>query len=230
MILTCPSCSGRYLISANVFSAGPRQVRCARCTHTWRAELPRELDAVGPAPDADLTPPPDAVAPIPPGSNLPVIRREPIPKATRIILFFVLPAVALAVLLAVLVLDRHEIAETWPRLEPFYEKAGLHIYHYGEDLSFLGVRSELRYDSGRMFLDAEGRIHNSSRDIQQIPPITATAIGVDGKAVQSWHIDPPAATVAPGEDVPFRSSIDAPQDSIAEINLSFVEKKDDAGQ
>ena len=224
MILVCPACHTRYLISANLFTAGPRQVRCARCGHSWQAELPKEIDAVGTSPDADLTPAPETIPPIPPGSNLPALRKNPLsPGLWRALIG---GAVAVLVLLvAGLLLNRHEIAEKWPVTEAVYDTLGLPIAHYGEGLSFVGVRSELRYESGKMLLVVEGKIHNGSSKVEEIPAITATALGVDGKTVQSWQIDAPTARVLPEEDVEFHSSIDAPKDAVAEINLNFVETK-----
>lgn len=227
MILACSSCHARYLISANLFSRGPRQVRCARCSHSWQAELPPEVDAVGPPPDFDLTPIPAATSPIPSGSGLPVVQKKPMSPRLRRILWIGGTAAVLILLPLIIVLERRPITQFLPKTERFYDAIGLHIYRYGEALSFVGVRSELRYDNGQMVLAVEGKIHNSSSYAQDIPAITATAMGVDSKVVQSWQIDAPAVRVGPGEDVDFRSSIAAPKDAVAEINLSFVEIKHD---
>jgi predicted Zn finger-like uncharacterized protein len=230
MILSCPSCHARYLISANLFSAGPRQVRCARCTHSWEAELPPELDAVGPSPDSNLTMPPEVTPPIPAGSNLPAIRKKPLPPGLLRKLAIGAMMVALAAFLIVGVLERRLITQKWPSTDTIYDAIGLHIYHYGEGLSFVGVRSELRYDDGKMVLAVEGKVHNSSPNPQDIPNIAAAAMEMDSKTVQSWQIAAPAIRVASGEDVEFHSSIDAPKEAVAEINLSFVETKHDNDQ
>ena len=43
MILVCTQCKASYLVPASVFANGPRQVRCARCSHTWQADLPSKM-------------------------------------------------------------------------------------------------------------------------------------------------------------------------------------------
>lgn len=228
MILACPFCHARYLISASLFTAGPRQVRCARCSHGWQAELPKEIDAVGAPPVVDPTP--ESVAPIPPGSNLPVIRKKSLlPEFQRV--FRSSGAVAVfAFFLLGLVLGRHWVAEEWPFTESLYDAVGLHIYRSGEGLGFENVRSELRYEGGITLLGVEGNIRNSTPNMQEIPDIMATAIGADGNSLQSWRIDAPAIKVAPGEVIPFRSSIKLPQGTVAEINLEFTETKHDPDQ
>ena len=58
MILDCPFCKARFLISATVFSNGPRRVRCGRCAHSWEAETPNNMDVVMvPLVEADNPPP-----------------------------------------------------------------------------------------------------------------------------------------------------------------------------
>jgi len=44
MILSCPSCSTRYLLSSASIGAEGRDVRCAKCAHEW-FQAP-DLDAV----------------------------------------------------------------------------------------------------------------------------------------------------------------------------------------
>lgn len=46
MELTCPSCASRFRVRPELFSGGPRKVRCTRCSHVWLGspEAPVELD------------------------------------------------------------------------------------------------------------------------------------------------------------------------------------------
>jgi predicted Zn finger-like uncharacterized protein len=57
MIVTCPSCSVRYLVDARALGPHGRMVRCARCAHTWR-EVPPPDQAAALVVDAPAAPPP----------------------------------------------------------------------------------------------------------------------------------------------------------------------------
>ncbi|MDP9127036.1 MAG: zinc-ribbon domain-containing protein [Pseudomonadota bacterium] len=226
MILSCSFCHTRYLIPAALFAAGPRQVRCARCSHSWLAELPNEIDAVGTPPDLDLSPAPEGAMPIPEGSGLPVVRKNPmivLLQGTMALSWML--GLALVLVLALL-LGKTWIAGHWPAAEVFYDAIGFHVYHFGEGLSFVEVRSELRYDGGQTTLSVEGKILNDTTNVQPIPKVKVTALGADGNGLQSWQIDAPAPRLFAGEAVPFKSSIIAPQSAVTEINLSFVEKNE----
>ncbi len=113
-------------------------------------------------------------------------------------------------------------------LEPFYDTIGLHIFHTGEGLTIGSVRSELVYEDGIMKLVVDGKVVNTTKKVQLIPSIRASALGSDGKVMQDWQIDAPAATVKPGGEVPFRSSINAPKGTVVDINLNYIEKMPDA--
>jgi predicted Zn finger-like uncharacterized protein len=222
MILSCPSCQARYLVPAVHFSAGARLVRCARCAHIWLAELPREPAAALAEQLSALAPPEGGVRP-PPASNLPIVHGElPFWQRDWVMAALVMTA---AVLLLWLALDRRQITRDWPVTEKFYDRVGLHVYHAGEGLSLRQVRSEMRFEGGSQ-LAVEGQVHNDTDKPQSIPDILAAAIGPDGKPMQSWQIDAPAATVGPGESVPFTSTIKAPQGNVTEINLHFIEPND----
>jgi len=69
MILTCPACATRYVIGDDVFQAGTREVRCARCSHSWTTDGSDAVDEVdvrmglqneAPTPEAESPPPPPA--------------------------------------------------------------------------------------------------------------------------------------------------------------------------
>lgn len=223
MILACPDCKTRYLVPAVHFAAGARTVRCGRCAHMWLAELPPEpaaalahqLSALAPASDG---PRPVAI----PILGLPSVQNEA--KAFWQNDWAVAGMTLVASILFLwLALDRRDIAERWPITESLYDRVGLHIYHAGEGLELLKVRSEMKFDGGTTQLTIEGEIRNKTDKPQSIPNLLAAAIGSDGKPIQSWQIEAPKATLAAGESVTFTSEIHAPQGTVVDINLHFIE-------
>jgi predicted Zn finger-like uncharacterized protein len=222
MILVCPLCNTRYLIPASAFAGGARQVRCAKCSHSWQAEPPKELDLVQ---THTLEPVTIERRPIPQGSNLPAVIKEPMPKWLS---FAIISAsfFAILALLGWLILVRGSIVKIWPAMETVYDHVGLHVFYVGEGLNLTNVRSELRYEDGIMKLYVEGNIVNTTEKIQKIPNLNASAIGSDGENMQSWQIDAPAATLEPKGTLPFTSSINGPKGTVVNVNLNFIEPKD----
>src|ERR1700735_4111143 len=117
MIVSCPSCKARYLVPASHFVDGARQVRCARCTHTWAADpaaaqvsanFAQQLSALSPV-EAKTSPP----LPPPVPTSLPVVTHSTRPFWA---VDWVLASVALVLSLAMLfgALERRDIAARWP--------------------------------------------------------------------------------------------------------------------
>jgi predicted Zn finger-like uncharacterized protein len=114
MILTCSSCSTRYLIDPTQLGDSGRVVRCAKCGHSWMQVPPADR-----APAPDLTP---AAAANPVSGNLPVLAR-PRRKRLPVLTWLGLSAVVLLVFAAV-VQGREAIVEQWPYAERLYRAAG----------------------------------------------------------------------------------------------------------
>jgi len=131
------------------------------------------------------------------------------------------------------ILDRQPIVKAIPQLRGLYEALDLHIKRTGEGLVFDQVKSELKYDGGTMWLFIDGVIHNATPELQLIPDIKARALGPDRHIIQSWWVEPPAATIAPGGEVPFHTQIAAPmQRTIESVYLEFYarDEKSDVDQ
>jgi len=240
-------------------------VRCAKCSNSWLAQTPNEIDVIGSLPSlppsafepARLGPPKQAgeapsafgthfgsfgssstipgsaplngagplLPAIPPGSNLPVPHKEPMPIWLRY------AAMACGIFIGItiflwLILGQKAIMKQWPATKSVYDIVGLHGYDVGDELVLDNVRSELKYEDGIMRLVVQGTISNKTENMQDIPNLTASAIGSDGDIMQSWQIDAPTAKLAPHESAPFQSSINAPKGTVINVNLNFIEPKD----
>lgn len=113
MIVTCSSCSTRYLVDPAQLGESGRMVRCAKCGHTWMETPPADM----PRP-VELTMPPPAFI----SGNLPVLarpRRKRLPVLTWIGLSLAVMVAAVAV-----VKGRDTIVAQWPYAERLYRAAG----------------------------------------------------------------------------------------------------------
>jgi len=119
------------------------------------------------------------------------------------------------------------IVRTWPETVPYYKAIGLTPAIRAVDLSIQNIRSERRYADGAMRLFVHGEIRNETSKIIVLKPIRIEAVGPDERVIQSWHIDPPAATLDVGRFAPFSTSIPSPEGTVVAVNLSFVERRDD---
>ena len=113
MILTCSSCSTRYLVDPAQLGAAGRMVRCAICGHSWLQTAPDDL----PNPEPRMPPPPSFVS-----GNLPVPAR---PRRRRLpVLTWIGLSVAVLIAAAAVVQGRDAIVAQWPYAERLYRAAG----------------------------------------------------------------------------------------------------------
>ncbi len=249
MILECPSCRAKYLVQIGLLAQGGRQVRCARCKHEWHAELPTTIDVFEAPPELETAvateassvgedPTAEAVSsfraefePESDSVNLPAIVEDRGWRRYVWLVFVVVFVVGGAVLWPIL--DRDPIVKAIPELRGLYEFLHLHIARSGNGLVFDQVKSELKYDGGTMWLNIDGVIHNTTTELQLIPDIKSRALGPDRHIIQSWWFQAPAATIAPGGEVPFHTQVVAPmQRTIESVYLEFYsrEEKSDVDQ
>ena len=173
-----------------------------------------------------FTTPPDEAAPLPAGSNLPALMQDvPFWRDPRFSGYFA-GGMALLLLLTWLLLDRHDIVVKVPWLSGVYKAIGLSVAQVGEGLVLQQVHSERRYEEGTMRLVVEGEVYNASAMEIEVPDIKASALGPDGKAMESWKISAPVSRLDAGEAAPFRSAVTTPEGTVKEVNLSFVGSHD----
>jgi len=121
------------------------------------------------------------------------------------------------------VLGRVSIVKAVPALRGAYEAVGLKVPPAWDGLHITNIKSELRYDSGTMKLYVDALIHNSTDEVQFVPEIKASAMGVDGRSIQSWVIDPPAVTLISGGDLAVHSeTMYAMERTVDSVRLEFV--------
>lgn len=235
MLLTCPECAMRYIVSAAAVGPEGRKVRCANCAHEWfqapegpapdtsfQQILEEEMD-VAPVPEPDEPPPP-----IPEGSSVPAMPDEEarveytaeqirgrwigMATATGIILLIVGMLFAL----------KGPVTRAMPGTILLYNLAGAKVDLPGEDLIIDSLLAYTEKDKdGVEALKLEGSILNL-KEGTKIPKLVASLRTADGQTKETWIIDPPKDYLGQGESFDFTGEYPALADDIKEVNLTFA--------
>jgi predicted Zn finger-like uncharacterized protein len=233
MILTCPSCSMRYLVADSAIGAEGRTVRCASCAHEWFEAGPgaenfqdilEKQEAEGP-----VEPIPEAVKPIPEGSGVPA-RPEDIPPAEeqpeshggRFAGFGAAAVVCLAII-ALLVVLREPVARAWPPSLLLYDVMGLKVALPGEGLIIDRVKANATMQAdGQGTLSVRGSVINLKDKDIEVPRVLATLWREDGSAIESWVIDLPYDVLAAEQSFDFEAEYPGVPDEAKSVNLAFA--------
>lgn len=239
MILTCPSCSTRYLIDPAAIGAAGRQVRCARCGHVWRQEPPTEpppeasrapagADGSEPKPERAPEPEPQPILrgpqrpqPLPPGSNLPALRPPPRRRAG--------PAAWLALLVLVvagavgLYAFRQQIVTIWPPASKLFRTAGpAEPEAAGAGLDIRDVKFERKAEAGRAVLLVTGQVVNITQSARPAPRLRV-AIGDEArKELAYWTVPLAKEALGPGEATEFSTRLPDPPANARSLSVTFV--------
>ncbi|SFK97007.1 zinc-ribbon domain-containing protein [Falsiroseomonas stagni] len=142
MRIACPSCAAEYEVPDAALAAGPRMLRCARCSHQFEAALPSPPGAPavpGPSPAAapDQPPPEDSPPDRPPPSRGPRQSNPIDPPLQRLsdapasppdrmaLAGWIMTVVVVGVGLYAGVTFRGEIMDAWPASARLYQALGL---------------------------------------------------------------------------------------------------------
>lgn len=142
MRIACPNCAAEYEVPDVALAAGPRLLRCAKCSHQFTASLPAAPAAApGPGADAPLPKPlpsdsaPAEAPPREPTTAAPKPRATPIvaPGATpassgtdRVALFgWIATALVLLGGVGAVVTQHAAIAAAWPPAQRLFSALGL---------------------------------------------------------------------------------------------------------
>jgi predicted Zn finger-like uncharacterized protein len=230
MILTCPACSVRYLVDARALGVRGRNVRCARCSHTWYQAPPDEgPPAAAPAP---LAPPPPAPPPAPPSSPRPLapsadqrIRLPALAPPKRNwgrTLAWPAAAALIVVLVGVAILERNQVASLVPATAPLYALIGFPPNDVGAGLEFRNVTTSRDTENGLPSLVIDGVLANVSTVPRPVPKLIAVLRDRGQHELQDWTFSAPAERLGPGETVTFHTSIAQPAEAAAGVVVTFA--------
>lgn len=211
MILTCPSCSARYLIAGDAIGDEGRTVRCGKCGNSWHQAAVRDsLDELSEVdfrdaaeneivPDFHSDPAPPSfmqenVPPIPAGvrpvSDQPVAGKD---KSRK----FQLPEnlkdhipaasgaalgfIAFAALIAVVVIARAPIISAMPFTKPIFIALGVEKEGDSRTLVFDSITAKIKGQT----LDVTGSLINLSASTMQLPPLVVDILNPAGDTIET---------------------------------------------
>lgn len=192
MIISCPECGTKYAVKSESIGMGGRDVRCARCTHSWFQTLPEDLP---PTPVASEEPQPRAV---PKGSSLPVA--IPVAGVSRGLMWSVGIAGVLVILFSAIMLEPF-ILRHFTGMAPVYNAVGLYDT---SGIALANIKIEKvpseRYDT----YSIQGMIMNEGKSSRIVPTIRITFTDKRGIPITSWDFSQ-SKTVSAGKNIPFRA-------------------------
>lgn len=116
-------------------------------------------------------------------------------------------------------LGRESIVRTAPTAALLYELAGLPVNLRG--LELIDVTSGRGLEEGGEILTVEGVIVNRTDRSHMVPPVSVILRDSDGRALYSWDVQAPRATLHPGENVAFRARLVAPPLEARQVLVRF---------
>ena len=236
MILTCPNCSSRYLLSAHALAPEGRTVKCSECAQEWfETPDPHELmdehagDELADNGDVFLTEEhediPDAIKPF----NEYLEEHEdadgkydkpPVKsKSGGEVAGYLAALLVFAISFGVFLSAQPAISKAWPASAAVYEMFGITVDVPGQGLVFDRVKVEALNEESMMI---EGSIINKTPDVEVLPSIEASVRDEKGQVLHSEIIEPPNSTMEPESKLSFRSVYQGSTDNADHVQLRFV--------
>ena len=215
MILTCPSCTTRYLVDPAKLGADGRLVRCGKCSHTWHQTPPRDAPRqIDPIP-VSIEP-----RPIPPGSNLPAFRPQPKKRSSAgawVVLVLVVAAIIGGGILA-----RTQIVALWPPAAKIYRLFEARARQPGDGLELRDITSRRTVENGVQILVVEGEVANVSKKVQVVPVLRGALRDSQQHDVQHWTFSASEPKLLPGEVAKFSTTLTNPSDEATDLSVDFA--------
>ncbi|MAE51415.1 MAG: hypothetical protein CMH27_06370 [Micavibrio sp.] len=216
MILTCPKCTTRFLLSAFVLAPDGRKVKCSSCGETWfQLPDPEELRENFEDKPQEI---PDSVKPIPKGSNVPAVKNDDTGTAPNTIGGAIAAAIVFVLVAAVLLFLNKPIVNAWPPSHVVYKAFGIDVRLPGQGLVFDKMRATAGRD-GKIVIS--GSIINLTNQEVRVPMMAVDIRGDTGETLAQALIEPASPSVeAEGVMALGASLMDV--EGASEVFLRFV--------
>lgn len=223
MIITCDSCTKRYVIAPETLGDQGRLVRCIACGHSWKVSPVKESVL-------DLFPEDSKKTPDHP-------RRRP--------WFWVWSMLFLCLLMGIggIVAGRGYVIRMWPATLYYYKALGFSVEHPGVGLSFQKITVVPMVLDQKKSLVIKGTILNTTNEVKYLPSLKVKAFGkcallsswekilntINGVThtnphlcmVHSWKHKLPETRLFPGEKAYFETFPHETNSDITDLTIGF---------
>lgn len=246
MILTCPSCSTRYLSDPASLQPNGRMVRCANCGHSWFQKPPEDMplsaaqDAPrvgGGASPARLAGAGAAAAGPQSGAGATTLggAERFIPAADRrhkqgggisgsAVAVVILTLIALGVVAAAFYQYRVEIVRSWPQTASVYNLVGLNVNTSG--LVFRNITYERAIEDGLPVLTIHGQVVNVTDEALPIPRVRIGIRDENADELYYWTFALPQTRIGPGAATDFTEQMTSPPVGAHDLEVRFSEDRE----
>ncbi len=216
MIVTCPACTIRYLVDPRALGRAGRTVRCANCANTWHQVPPEDMPQ-----SVELSP--DEPEPSLSSARFPPPALQPPPRSS----LFTSGRLTLVGLIAVgiiaAVVARTSVIALFPPAAKLYSMVGLSVAPPGLGLEIRKTSPRRDVENGVPVLIVEGEVANISNVAVDVPKLKVMLNDKGGNEVQSWTFSVTEPRLMPGASETFRTSIERPSTSAANVAMDFDE-------
>lgn len=224
MILTCPSCSARFVVNDDALRPAGRNVKCGRCAHVWSAAPPEEDPVALTEPVAETPLTPEAPEPRErrTRANLPALPRKRRRRGGRVALVVV---ALLAVVAAGLWFGRDGLIGVWPAAEKIYAAVGVVAKEAplpGAGLRIEQPRARQEEDSGTPYLVIDGEVVNEVDETRPVPEMVLVLLDGQQNVVQEWPFATDVVELRPGERVAFSTRLPNPSSQATDLRIEFT--------
>lgn len=241
MILTCPECASRYLLSAQVLAPDGRTVKCSNCGAQWfQAPDEDELASHADEEPADFTEDhgegeiediPEGVKPLEEGANVPALPEEddedvegssegPPRRSFKSNALGYLAACFIGVMIfGALIAFKPMVTKAWQPAAGLYHMAGMPVSAPGEGLVFDRVTAKVN-ENGGIVVDAQ-IINLASEDVY-LPSIEVSVRDAAGNIIKETLVHPPFESMKPESTLPFQSTYVGDTDNADHVQVRFV--------
>ncbi len=220
MIVTCSSCSKRYLVDSRALGAAGRTVRCASCGHTWFQTPPQD------APQPITLAAPEAE----PGFALDGERREgrvqlpavPPARGRGYLIAWGVAALVIVGLAWGLIAARASVMVLWPPAAKLYAMIGYGPTVAGTGLELRKVTPSRGTENGVPTLAIDGEVVNISTVVRDVPKLKVALRDGNDHELQAWTVSVNEPRLLPGASVPFHTTITQPSEAATGVVVSFA--------